>query len=251
MVSDTAFLVNNMLYHFECQFSNDKEMAFRMFEYDFHLAMSDTKREKRMDEFVFPKSCVVYITTNKNNPKKLGMKIIFPTGEFLYEVPTLRVHDYSLDRISKKKLLIFLPYLVLQYPQKLKNKIPPTIGEIKIFYMKMIGVLDSAYNEGIIKQWEYNAILETIQKAEQRVFNNYPQIKEEVDSMVANTLNLQSIIMRDEFSRQLAEAEKQMVEAVEKTCLSNIEMMKRYGVTFTEDQIQEMLQHALEQQNRK
>ena len=110
--------------------------------------------------------------------------------------------------------------------------------------MKMIGVLDSAYNEGIIKQWEYNAILETIQKAEQRVFNNYPQIKEEVDSMVANTLNLQSIKMRDEFSRQ-------MVEAVEKTCLSNIEMMKRYGVTFTEDQIQEMLQHALEQQNRK
>ena len=48
--------------------------------------------------------------------------------------------------------------------------------------MKMIGVLDSAYNEGIIKQWEYNAILETIQKAEQRVFNNYPQIKEEVDN---------------------------------------------------------------------
>ena len=117
--------------------------------------------------------------------------------------------------------------------------------------MKMIGVLDSAYNEGIIKQWEYNAILETIQKAEQRVFNNYPQIKEEVDSMVANTLNLQSIKMRDEFSRQMAEAEKQMVEAVEKTCLSNIEMMKRYGVTFTEDQIQEKLQHALEQQNRK
>lgn len=73
VVSDTAFLVNNMLYHFECQFSNDKEMAFRMFEYDFHLAMSDTKREKRMDEFVFPKSCVVYITTNKNNPKKLGI----------------------------------------------------------------------------------------------------------------------------------------------------------------------------------
>lgn len=76
--------------------------------------------------------------------------------------------------------------------------------------------------------------------------------------MVANTLNLQSIKMRDEFSRQLAEAEKQMaeaekqmVEAVEKTCLSNIEMMKRYGVTFTEDQIQEMLQYALEQQNRK
>lgn len=38
VVSDTSFQVNHKLYHFECQFSNGMEMAFRMFEYDFHIA---------------------------------------------------------------------------------------------------------------------------------------------------------------------------------------------------------------------
>lgn len=46
VVSDTSFMIDEMLYHFECQFSNDKEMAFRMFEYDFHIAVAGTKGEK-------------------------------------------------------------------------------------------------------------------------------------------------------------------------------------------------------------
>ena len=107
VVSDTAFMVNHMVYHFECQFSNDKEMAFRMFEYDFQIGLSNSKRQKKLDEFDFPRSCVVYITTNSKNPKKLSMKVNFPNGQYVYEVPTIRVHDYSLEHISKKKLLIF------------------------------------------------------------------------------------------------------------------------------------------------
>ena len=243
VVSDTSFLVDEMLYHFECQFSNDKEMAFRMFECDFHIAMSGTKGEKRIDEIVFPKSCVVYITTNKNNPQKLNMKIIFPNGEFIYEVPTLRVHDYSLESIGKKRLLIFLPYMALRYPQKLKNKKPPTKEEIKQYYSEMISVLKMAYNDNVIKQWEYNFLLEMIRKAEKRVFHDYPEIEEEVDSMVANLLNSESLKMRDELK-----AAKQTAEQVS---LSTIETMKKLGYNITEEQIQEILKQVMEQQKLK
>lgn len=214
VVSDTTFLVNHMLYHLECQFSNDKEMAFRMFEYDFHIAVSDTKREKRFEEVVFPKSCVVYITTNQKNPKSLRMKIKFPNGEFLYEVPTIRVQDYSLENIRKKRLLLFLPYLVLQYSQKLKNKKPPTIEEIKRFYRKIISILEAACQDKVIEIWEYNMLLEMIKKAQQHIFGNYPEMKKEVDSMVANVLNLQSLKMRDEL-KAAKQAVQQAVQQAE------------------------------------
>ena len=198
VISDTALMVNHILYHFECQFSNDKEMAFRMFEYDFQIGLSDSKRKKRIDEFDFPKSCVVYITANTNNPKMLSLKVNFPNGNFIYEVPTIRVQDYSLESIEKRKLLIFLPYLVLRYPSKLKNKKPPTKEEIVKFYQQMLDLLETAYNESIINIQEYNIILESMREAEQRVFNNYADIKKEVDNMVSNTLELKSIKMRDE-----------------------------------------------------
>ena len=247
-VSDTSFLVDEMLYHFECQFSNDREMAFRMFEYDFHIAMLGTKGEKRIDELVFPKSCVVYITTNKNNPTKLNMKIIFPNGEFIYEVPTLRVHDYSFENIRKKNLLIFLPYMALRFPQKLKNKKTPTIEVIKQFYDEMINVLGTAYNDNVIEQWEYNLLLEMIKNVEERIFHDYPEIKEEVDSMVAEFLNYESLRMKKEFDQKIRELEEQKKETAKLAALSSIEAVKQFGITLTEEQKREMLKCALEQQ---
>ena len=214
-------------------------MAFRMFEYDFHIAVAGTNGERRINEIVFPKSCVVYITTNKNYPKNLEMKIIFPNGEFQYEVPTVRIHDYSLDSISKKKLLIFLPYMALRYSNKLKNKKPPTKEEIKQYYTEMINVLDTAYSDKVIEQREYYILLEMIRKAEKRVFHDYPEIEKEVGSMVANLLDLESLKLMNELERQKKEAVKKAVkEAVEK-----------YGHSITDEEIQEILNHALEQQD--
>lgn len=218
VVSDTALMVNHMIYHFECQFSNDKEMAFRMFEYDFQIGLSDSKRKKSIDEFDFPKSCVVYITANTNNPRMLRLKVNFPNGNFIYEVPTIRVQDYPLESIGKKELLIFLPYLVLRYPNKLKNKKPPTKEEIVKFYQEMLDLLETAYNGSVINIQEYNTILEAMREAEQRVFRDYADIKKEVDNMVSDTLELKSIKMRD--------------EAVKETTINMLKQMKKAGISI-------------------
>ncbi|MBO5302483.1 MAG: hypothetical protein J6A92_00370 [Lachnospiraceae bacterium] len=240
VISDTALMVDSMIYHFECQFSNDKEMAFRMFEYDFQIGMSDAKRKKNINEFDFPRSCVVYITTNDNNPKKLRMKVNFPNGSYLYEVPTIRVHDYSLESIDKKKLLIFLPYLALKYPQKLKNKKPPTKDEIVKFYQEMLDLLETAYNDSVIDIEEYNVILEAMKEAEQRVFKNYGEIKKEVDGMVSNTLELKSFKMRDE---AVSEAVNEAIsETINKTTLNFIKKLRMYGMS--EEQIKEIIESS-------
>lgn len=237
VVSDTAFLVNGRAYHFECQFSNDKEMAFRMFEYDFHIGLSDSKSKKRIDEFDFPRSCVVYITTNKKVPEKLKLKVNFPNGSHTYEVETIRVHDYGLESIQKKKLLVFLPYFALRYPQKLKSKKPPTKEEIANFYKDILVLLEDAYNNGIIDITGYDILLETIREAEQRVFHDYEEIKEEVDGMVSNVLDLKCIRIRDEAVKETAQ----------KTAMGIIEKMRQCGIYFSEEQMQELSKIAMEE----
>jgi len=59
--------------------------------------------------------------------------------------------------------------------------------------------------------------------------------------MGENILNLESLKMRDELEQQKREAAKQAV-------LSNIETIKKFGIILTAEQVQELLQRAMEQQ---
>ena len=69
VITDTTFRIGRVNYHFECQFSNDKTMVVRMFEYDFQIGMTKLKEEGQYLELEFPKSCVMYITGNRNYQK--------------------------------------------------------------------------------------------------------------------------------------------------------------------------------------
>ena len=59
------------------------------------------------------------------------MRLKLQNGESIeYKVPTVRVQDYSLEEIEERKLVLFLPFLILRYTEKLKNKKRPTEEEI-------------------------------------------------------------------------------------------------------------------------
>ena len=100
---------------------------------------------------------------------------------------------------------------------------------------------------------EDNMLLEMIKNVEECIFNDYPAIKKEVKPMVANILNLETIKMRDEAERQKKEAVKQATEqtakiAARQASLSSIETIKKFGISLTDEQIQEILNNAVEQQ---
>lgn len=83
----------------------------------------------------------------------------------------------------------------------------------------MLDLLEDAYNENVIDIEEYNAILEAMREAEQRVFKNYDEIKKELDTMVNNTLELKSFKMRD--------------EAVNEATMDMLRQMKKSWYTYS------------------
>lgn len=233
VIADTIFSIGTVKYHFECQYSNDKSMVFRMFEYDFHVAVSKIKEEEEYFELNFPKSCVVYITANKKIPTELNMKLNFQNGESIkYKVPTIRVQDYSLGEIEERGLLLFTPFLILRYTDKLKNKKRPSQEEIYQFYKKIIEILNKASKEGKITELEANVLIEAIKHTEEYALRNYPEYQEGVEDMMSETLKLKSLeaIKEAKLEAEIAGKKKGEIEGKKKATKEMLKTMHEDGV---------------------
>lgn len=202
--TDNAFRVKGVTYHFECQYTNDGTMAFRMWEYDVKLALRDHKFSGEQMEFNFPKSCVVYIAKNGNYPVDgLELKVNFQDGQHIvFKVPVVRVQDYGLDAIAGKKLWLFYPFMALQYVAALKPRNRLSDQEVLDDYKKMIQSIEDAYNNGEMTVDEDATLLETIQKTNQHAMKNYQEIMKGVNDMVSQTLELKHKKIAQEAARE-------------------------------------------------
>ena len=112
-------------YHIECQMKNDHQMVIRMLSYDLHFAMQHCETEQdAAGEMIlhFPRSVVLYPEKNGKIPDRLRCRIIFQdNSEHTYQVPTVKMQDYSMEEIQRKHLILFLPYVLLRLRPQLEN----------------------------------------------------------------------------------------------------------------------------------
>ncbi len=124
VITDSILRINRHLYHIECQSSRDGNMAIRMVEYDFAIALEHSSAlEEGIFELEFPESCVLYVRNHKNMPRSHQAKIRFSNGqEILYEIPVIMAQDYTVSSIFEKRLLLLLPYHILRHEHFLASK---------------------------------------------------------------------------------------------------------------------------------
>lgn len=116
IITDSRLLIGNKIYHIECQSTDDTLMAIRMIEYDFSIALEHNQKLGRKYRVEFPRSCVLYLRYGKNIPDFLEVELILPDGkECLYQIPTVKVAEYTKDKIFEKNLLILLPFYIIRY----------------------------------------------------------------------------------------------------------------------------------------
>lgn len=122
VVTDSIIRIGEHLYHIECQSKKDGDMALRMVEYDFAIAVEGSKMEDGTIEIDFPESCVLYIRNHSGMPDHHTAKIRFADGQAVtYKVPVIMAQDYTVDSIFEKRLLALLPYHILRYEHFLKS----------------------------------------------------------------------------------------------------------------------------------
>ena len=122
IITDCCLKIGRKLYHIECQSIDDTTMAIRMIEYDFAVAIENAQKINRRYRIEFPRSCVIYLRSNKNTPDSLEVEVIFPDGKMhLYEIPTVKMENYTKDSIFEKNLLMLLPFYVMRYEKEAHN----------------------------------------------------------------------------------------------------------------------------------
>lgn len=134
VINDATFRIRDKIYHIECQSTSDGLMVIRMVEYDFKIALEETRNilmnelKKRPEErskeplsFQFPQSCIVCVRPGIEKEEALKLQIVMPNGQkVLYEVPVVQAQSFSKEDMFKKKLLILIPFYVLRYEKDIR-----------------------------------------------------------------------------------------------------------------------------------
>ncbi len=82
IITDSIIRIGGRLYHIECQSKKDGDMALRMVEYDFAIALEhSSKMESDIIEINFPESCVLYIRNHRDMPDHHKARVRFANGQ--------------------------------------------------------------------------------------------------------------------------------------------------------------------------
>ena len=148
IINDAMLRIRDKIYHIECQSTSDGLMVIRMIEYDFKIALEETRnilmnelkkkpeeRNKEPLSFQFPQSCMVCVRPGIEKEDALKLQIVMPNGEkALYEVPVVQAQNFTKEDMFQKRLLILIPFYVLRYEKDIKDRKNEILDKLETEY---------------------------------------------------------------------------------------------------------------------
>ncbi len=184
--TDSILLIQNKTYHIECQSTEDRTMAIRMFEYDFAIGLEQAVKREGLYEINFPESIVLYLRSSEAPGTSLNIKVNFPQGEsIIYQIPLIRVQDYSRNTIFEKKLLFLLPYYILRYENHLEeiasddNKLATFLEDYRYIRIQLEKQLAEIDNSAL-----YTDLMDLIIQISDYILRNKKQVREGVNKIM-------------------------------------------------------------------
>lgn len=220
VIADSCSMIENCIYHIECQSTKNGKMVLRMVEYDFFMALAHTEKQDGHYRLRMPKSCVLYLRGGTDISDKEELQLELADGQIVsYCVPNVNIEDYTIDKIFEKKLLLFLPYYIMRYEKQFK-----TIAQNE----ESVKRLEKEYNSilmQLLKETETNeeGLLQDIIRLIQRIMDyqlrKESNLKERMDKVMGGkVLDLPSDQLREERRKGIEEGIERGIEALIETC---------------------------------
>ena len=105
-------------YHFECEASGGSTVALRIVEYASGYAFQNPVLTKDGAELVIPYSAVIFLRPPAGVTDHLRIRIRYPGGIAHYDVPALRMQDYTVEDLFDKGLLLLVPFSIFLFGDK-------------------------------------------------------------------------------------------------------------------------------------
>ena len=122
-ITDGSYLIGEeeAHYHIECQSWPDRSILIRVFEYDAQMALERSTLERETLRITFPHSAVLFLRHDAHTPETMKVSIKTPGGEVSYDVKVMKIKQYSLEEIKRKKLLFLIPFYIFCYEDEFER----------------------------------------------------------------------------------------------------------------------------------
>ncbi|MCM1047895.1 MAG: hypothetical protein NC433_05665 [Clostridiales bacterium] len=135
-------------------------------------------------------------------------------SEHIYQIPTVRIQNYSLEEISEKHLTLFLPYTILRFRIRKNQKKKFTKKELTEHLEKVILILEEEVSAGNLTPMQYHDYAKLIQHVAERVFAGQKELWREVSDVTERLIRLPSDEyreMKEKYETELARKEDELV----------------------------------------
>ena len=187
----------------------DDTIIVRIFEYDAQIALNDGKRDGTTFTVSFPHSAVMALRHTKKTPSSMHIRVVTPSGEAGYDVPVIKVQQYSLEEIFQRKLLFFLPFYIFGHESRLQDCEDDEIELKKLTneYIYIRSRLDDLQKTGEISEFMKSAICAMTSHVLALIAQNYQKVREGVGHIMGGKiLEYEAKTIRNE-ERRRAQAE--------------------------------------------
>ena len=189
-ITDSHIGIGDKRYHAECQSSMDGTIAVRIFEYDAQIAVENAQMEKDETTFTFPYSTLLYLRCPANTPRTMRVTHKVPNGGISYDVPILKVQEYTVDEILEKKLYFLIPFHIFAYEKELEkiNNDSEKLEDLLYIYKRFAKVLQHKVKDGRLTEYERQVIRDMTVKVASSLAAKWTNVKKGVKDIMGGEI---------------------------------------------------------------
>ena len=113
-----------------------------------------------------------------------------PGGTVEYDVPIMKVQEYTLEEIFSKGLLLLIPFYIFSHEKNFKvyNSNEQRLAELKAEYRSILERLDKLEQEGIIGAFDKRTIIELSGDVIREIAQKYENVQKGIGGMMSGAL---------------------------------------------------------------
>ncbi|MBQ8199956.1 MAG: DUF5320 domain-containing protein [Lachnospiraceae bacterium] len=238
-LADTIITINHdnhsHSYHIEAQMSLDENIVLRVFDYGFGHARKQSVNqhsENLMHQTLyFPEPKVILLYSKSPAPDEYILNLDFGSqGTFPYKVTTFKYLDSSSEQLTKKKMIILIPFELLKLRKVIeKTRTPENLCALQhLINHDILEAIQLNLDAGNITIDDAIKLRRLAHKLYKHIYSHYEEMKE-LNEMTDESLLLDVEIMQKEHEKAMAklEAEKDALKAEKDALEAELEKLKK------------------------
>ena len=138
----------------------------------------------------FPNTAVLYLRNYKKTPDKMKYVIVTPGGTVKYDIPLMKVQNYTLDDIFEKRLLLLIPFYIFSHEKNFPeyNSNEQKLAKLKSEYRYILERLDELEQQGVIGAFDKRTIIELSSDVVKEIAQKYGNVQKGVGDIMGGAL---------------------------------------------------------------